>query len=1371
MTPAIRRLWRWLKSPSRVYPLVLLFVYIWLGLAYFSRYVPEHRRNLDDQAFRILQASADLIGSNIEDLTSIVQTQVQRRAIPDPKVQQLPVDLEFARQCDPQAVSNVRQSILTLRPWPDAGKIILRWVYRFSDAERNGRTAPGGHPLVDLCAQTAFENNVAPVVQSLLGGPFEQVALALDDGQIVFSQGKVGVGIADFNRFLAEQKPTLSDLATQRVREQKAASSSDKDPMTRLSSMIELAVSSWSKDSRAATSSLDWDVRGRHYLLLMQPVAATVSTLSAQGQLNPQLRLTLIGIVDSQQMDRQANYLSVGIWANLLIIFVCILIFSGTLLKFFSAGAGEAIRNHDLGLFFCGMCCISALGSMLFFLDVNRKDYRDVDLRMKQLAETIQSNFSNEIRSVLDLFEILPQTQAFADDTKAVRNEQARGDDNRLVFRTQALTGKSQCKLLDLGQPDESPGCGGSSSSARQLSRVLFRYYPWLDQIFWTAPSGWQALKWTVKSQITGRVKASNYDWYRKLSRGQTWSLTDHGSNPTRREFAFDTLYSPNTAEYLATILMVSRGHPNGAPPLSGRQTPEKFGHERAIVRLKMPVVAAVTPMISLAKPIVPSGYGFALIDSDGLVRFHSDPSRNLRENFLSELGSRRKLTLSSASVQPFEFEDSYHGAFTRFRVQQLSIFGSTAYTLVVYRDLDDRDSLYQRALLISLCIGLIYGLMMLGAIRLSVWFGEKLWTHIRETGIIADLDEAQARARRRRNFASSILNVRSARSFVILLLVVIIVGTIVVIRLFSVSPDSWDVPSLALILLCALSLFPLLAVFGEPADDGCMLVESKGSWRPKRWQFVIAFTLAAISIAYLFGCVPAFLITKSAFRISNIPYRIRALSQLASQLESRADLTRSYYARVPNAEYLTDPSLVSVSALTGSVPFLYERLRRSDDLYLQHWVSYSDSSDESGCNSSRLTTMSWMLPDWPLGRWDSVDSTDALVPASFHACRSGNQLLLFLHPPHGSADNYSKPWRTPVRLQMDLPVMPTGNLRVLLFSTIIPIFCGVIFSVVIFRVLKILPKKRPPSSTTRLKTLDLDTIVKPGQSRKNWFFRVPPRFQISDVQWSSHPGVEIFSLDKNVANLTKFQASMATRVLVIASFETGLGRHRSGQTLDFVNKLLAVPECKLVIMSSVEPITYLFDSLLLNNTHPVEQDLKRCEGWVNAMIAFEGRLTEELKESVDKGDTGDTYFLWSHCTNRQKLALWQMVQFGMANRVNQIAIDQLAAGFLVTYNEDTGRMIVARPLDNLILRSESIRKEVRLLLESRVDTLWQGFKGSLFVTAIAGAVFFAVTWTALSFWSELFVTVASLGGAVAAMRTVGQLAASIPSRGPGRTA
>jgi hypothetical protein len=148
-----------------------------------------------------------------------------------------------------------------------------------------------------------------------------------------------------------------------------------------------------------------------------------------------------------------------------------------------------------------------------------------------------------------------------------------------------------------------------------------------------------------------------------------------------------------------------------------------------------------------------------------------------------------------------------------------------------------------------------------------------------------------------------------------------------------------------------------------------------------------------------------------------------------------------------------------------------------------------------------------------------------------------------------------------------------------------------------------------------------------------------------------------------------------------------------------------------------------------------------------------------------------DTYFLWSHCTNRQKLALWQMVQFGMANRVNQIAVDQLTAGFLLTYNEDTGRMVVARPLDNLILRSESISKEVRLLLESRVDTLWQGFKGSIFVTAIAGAVFFAVTWTALSFWSELFVTVASLGGAVAAMRTVGQLAASVTPRGPGRTA
>src|SRR5215469_4282834 len=216
-----KRLWLWLKSPSHVYPLALLLVYIWLGFIYFSHYVPQHRRTIDEQALRRLQVGADRIASDLDDLTSIVQAQVSREALPDDKVQQLPDELQFSK-CKLEDIARIEPNVLTLRPWAQSGKIVLRWAYKFESSSSPGQK-PRLHDPDPLCAETAFEANVASVIKPLLSARFDQVALALNDGRIVFSQGKTGVGIADLNRFLAEQRPTLSELAAQLARDQKGA--------------------------------------------------------------------------------------------------------------------------------------------------------------------------------------------------------------------------------------------------------------------------------------------------------------------------------------------------------------------------------------------------------------------------------------------------------------------------------------------------------------------------------------------------------------------------------------------------------------------------------------------------------------------------------------------------------------------------------------------------------------------------------------------------------------------------------------------------------------------------------------------------------------------------------------------------------------------------------------------------------------------------------------------------------------------------------------------------------------------------------------------------------------------------------------------
>ena len=55
--------------------------------------------------------------------------------------------------------------------------------------------------------------------------------------------------------------------------------------------------------------------------------------------------------------------------------------------------------------------------------------------------------------------------------------------------------------------------------------------------------------------------------------------------------------------------------------------------------------VASLTiPLRALIDPVIVPGFGFAVIDRDGEVLFHSDPRHSLVENFFDESDRSRRL-------------------------------------------------------------------------------------------------------------------------------------------------------------------------------------------------------------------------------------------------------------------------------------------------------------------------------------------------------------------------------------------------------------------------------------------------------------------------------------------------------------------------------------------------------------------------------------------------------------------------------------------------------------------------------------------------------------------------------------------------------
>src|SRR5260370_25214772 len=56
---------------------------------------------------------------------------------------------------------------------------------------------------------------------------------------------------------------------------------------------------------------------------------------------------------------------------------------------------------------------------------------------------------------------------------------------------------------------------------------------------------------------------------------------------------------------------------------------------------------------LSLIDPILPLGYGFALFDETGLVLFHADKTKNIRENFLQERVCNNQLYAAAFGHSP----------------------------------------------------------------------------------------------------------------------------------------------------------------------------------------------------------------------------------------------------------------------------------------------------------------------------------------------------------------------------------------------------------------------------------------------------------------------------------------------------------------------------------------------------------------------------------------------------------------------------------------------------------------------------------------------------------------------------------------------
>ncbi len=231
-------------------------------------------------------------------------------------------------------------------------------------------------------------------------------------------------------------------------------------------------------------------------------------------------------------------------------------------------------------------------------------------------------------------------------------------------------------------------------------------YYSDLDVVSWIGDDGMQRSKWTAKTQVTGLIR-QDYQHFRDVRAGRLWKLLD---DPAAGSFTIEPLRSPTTSE-MAFVFAV--------PTFVKSEGGEPAAHVLAL---------NIKPQ-SLVDPLVPRGYGFAIITPDGRVLFHSNSALSLEENFLKEVGNAGVASAALRAGTEASWTGDYHGRQHRLYATNLKAFTGCPWQVVTFREIDSllgRMASRQSATIALYALDLIVLLLVVGlallVVRLRGW-------------------------------------------------------------------------------------------------------------------------------------------------------------------------------------------------------------------------------------------------------------------------------------------------------------------------------------------------------------------------------------------------------------------------------------------------------------------------------------------------------------------------------------------------------------------------------------------------------------------------------------------------------------------------
>lgn len=319
--------------------------------------------------------------------------------------------------------------------------------------------------------------------------------------------------------------------------------------------------------------------------------------------------------------------------------------------------------------------------------------------QLEAVSKEIRKSFEDNVRSGLQQLDAFDEScNSNLDCRRSLSSEPSKPDrpKHHLAQRLCIGANGSDNELRFSFFPTTSDRCSEDKSKNGHTQVV----YPDVKTMFWVGSNGELKVLRSREPYPWKYAQLQERQYVRRILADEAF-VREHGG----KRFWIEPIFSRTTGENAAVFSMKSTASSDEAIV--------------AALEVKLPSVTGVG---------VPPGMGFAVIDQEGMVLFHSDPRRNLRENLFEETDREVRLRQAVFARATTRLDGRYWGKDRHFHIAplfrraEISESPDVHWSLVTYWDTDMLRVLNLRALYSSGTLFFIYAIIALSIGILGWW-------------------------------------------------------------------------------------------------------------------------------------------------------------------------------------------------------------------------------------------------------------------------------------------------------------------------------------------------------------------------------------------------------------------------------------------------------------------------------------------------------------------------------------------------------------------------------------------------------------------------------------------------------------------------